>query len=228
MPPKRSTPRKSAPGRRSVEAFPGEVVPFPGEDVGGQEMVEPWAAGGLGALDESVPLEPPGAPTTSPRPAVSSARAPPWGAMLCDWLLFGVSGPPQPPAQSQKEKAAAWTGMTAGRSPNKVEPVRSATTGKVWDERRQRFVTPKAVVQASAAAASAAAGLSDHLDDHLDKCRLEQEIGELFCCLFPAIHRVAGQTLTSRCFVMAEGSGPQGIGEHLATHKENVARRAAT
>jgi hypothetical protein len=211
-------------------AFSGEVVPFPslGGDAGGRELVEPWAGVGIG-IDESVPLESPGAPTTSPRPTVSSARGVPWGAMLCDWLLFGVSGSAQPPAQPQQDtQAAAWTGMTAGRSPNKVDPPRSATTGQVWDERRQRFVTPKAVVQASAAAAAVAAGLSDHLGDHLKKCRLEQEIGELFRYLFPDSRRAASRILTSHCFVMLGGSGPQGIGEHIATHKENVARRAAT
>ena len=220
MPPKRS-PRKPEGPYRSVQAFPGEAVPFP--DFGAQEMVEPWAGG----IDESVPLDSPaGAPTTSPRPG-APARGAPWGAMLCDWLLFGVSGASHPPAGPQDEPAA-WTGMGAGREA--AGRARSATPGSP----DQRFVFSKASVRDK--------GLAAHLEDHLNRCRLAQQNGELLClllclclclcqclCLYldSRLRLFSGPMLTALCLGVTGGSGPQGIGEHIAKHKENV-QRAAT
>jgi hypothetical protein len=176
-----NTPRMPPKRTRSIEAFPGEAVPFPGEDAySGREMVEPWAAG-------PSYVEAPGAPTTSPRVATGGAqrRGAPFGAMLCDWLLFGVTGAGSA-AQPEEEPVPAWTGMSAGRSPAKA-PDTSATTGKVWDEKRQRFIKPKtepapapapALDESVAVQRPSEAGLSEHMEDHLERCRLEQEIGE--------------------------------------------------
>ena len=222
MPPKRSPTSSPARRTRSIEAFPGEAfpgeaTPFPGET---RELLSSWEA--AMAKDEM------GAETTSPTPATTPPisgpppRGPPLGAQLCDLLLFGTrcpSGGSPPPAQATFASAEApspWTGMGGGDDGLRAAPQTSATTGKVWDERRQRFVTTKPTGGTTAAArgqakpkpptfadtrtdvrrgTTATVRTASHLKEHVDNCTAEQA---------------------------KLGGSAQGIGEHVAEHQSKL------